>query len=493
MKKKFIFVNLTIDGGYHGVHHGIAFLVPIAKSFGYEVSIVNIMFDMSTQDFREKIGPLGSDIIGYSLTSLQIKYLTKFSNAMADLPGVLQIAGGTGATLQPDMQGTRIDGFCVGEGETPLQNLLETIQKGEDVTQVAGFYWHHDGQIRQKAIPTFVKDLDSFDFPDYSLFPNEIVVSGSSYSLSLMISRGCPYKCSFCANEALRGVYETTHGYLRTPSVAYALTLIENVIGHYPQTQFIHFEDDLLIARKSWFISFAEQYRKRIGIPYRMNVRTECLNPQVVDALKESGCVQAFMGVESGNDDYRRKMLFRNHSNEQIIEKARLVKSAGIKLFTFNIMGFPFETREQMLDTYELNRQIQPDNGVCTFFYPFPNTYLWEICVEGGLIDQNQTDGLPSNYNSMPTVCKTDKEKADCIWIVKKTRKYLSQRDMKYRRHQFSLENSKFRTFFFRIRLQVFFFLRNAMSQNMQRRIYHILTTNLFFRRLGAMFLKGIR
>ncbi len=98
----FLFVNLSVDSGYYGVNHGIAYLVPIVRKHSYTARLLHIGVDMDEEEFRERIRELNPSIIAYSFTSPQVKFLEKYSKAAKDLPGILQIAGGVGATVSPE-------------------------------------------------------------------------------------------------------------------------------------------------------------------------------------------------------------------------------------------------------------------------------------------------------------------------------------------------------------------------------------------------------
>ena len=144
--KTFVFVNLAIDAGYFGIHHGIASLVPAVKNFGYDVRVIQMESDIGEQAFCKQIQKLNPSIVGYSYTSLQTKFLKRYSRAIESLSNILQIAGGTGATLDPHIPDTAVSGFVIGEGEMPLNDLLYAMENGNDFAKVKGFVWHKDGK-----------------------------------------------------------------------------------------------------------------------------------------------------------------------------------------------------------------------------------------------------------------------------------------------------------------------------------------------------------
>lgn len=426
MNKKFTFVNLSINCGYNsGMNHGIAFLVPVAKKYKYEISCLNIREEITSDQFVNKIKDISPSIVAFSCTSHQLKFLKKYSEALDKFPEILQIAGGVGATLDPNwvLFNTCVKGACIGEGEIPLDGLLRNLDNKENIYNCEGFYWHVDGAIKKNSIPQFITDWSKRDLPDHAIFGNTVV--GANNNLSVMLSRGCPYNCYYCCNVTLSNVYPASQGYFRVYPVEYSIRLIEKMIKQCPATKFIHFEDDLLIANKTWFYDFTEEYRRKIRLPYRMCVRVECVTPEIVERLKNSGCKIVFIGLESGDETLRSNFLNRKYSNDLFIEKCKLIKKARLKLFTFNIVGFPFETKKEMENTFKLNRIVSPDSGVCTFFYPYKATELYRICKDNNLLRSDFEMLDITNYNTRPAIKMSAKQEKECILFQRKILNYL--------------------------------------------------------------------
>jgi len=432
MNKKFLFVNLSIECGFNsGVNHGIAYLAPVAKKHAYETACLNIRREISAEEFAKEIDEFNPDIVGFSSVSNQLKYLLKYSKELQKRPEILQIAGGIGSTLDPDfvLSKSPVSAACVGEGEIPLDNLLCNIKSGKDISETKGFYWRTPSSgIKKNPIPQYASDISTIDFPDYSIYDrNAVTFQGN---LIVVLSRGCPYNCSYCCNKALKSVYPSHSGYFRVPSVEYCIKLLEGLTKQYPEIEFIEFEDDLLIANNAWFRDFASEYKKRVDLPYKMCVRVECITKDIANALKVSGCREVLLGLESGNEELRANLLNRKYSNKLLIEKCKIIKDAGLGLFTFNIVGFPFEKRSQMQETFELNKTIVPNaGGICTFFYPFKGTELYNICKENNLLKNNNDTLKITNYNTGPCIKMDRTQEKDSIYFQKKISYYF------YRQH----------------------------------------------------------
>jgi len=221
-------------------------------------------------------------------------------------------------------------------------------------------------------------------------------------------------------------VYPSSKGYFRMFSVEYSIRLLEGLIKQYPEAECIEFQDDVLMANKTWFKNFSDEYRKRINLPYETCARVECLSPDIVEMLKQSGCTRIMLGLESGNEDLRTNLLNKKFTNSMLIEKCAMAQAAGLKIFTFNIIGFPFEQRKEMEGTLELNKKVVPRNGgVCTFFYPYKGTKLYNICKENNLLKSDDEMLQITNYNTKPSIKMTPGQKKDCIHFQRKISRYL--------------------------------------------------------------------
>jgi radical SAM superfamily enzyme YgiQ (UPF0313 family) len=114
--------------------------------------------------------------------------------------------------------------------------------------------------------------------------------------------------------------------------------------------------------------------------------------------LKDTGCAYLAMGIESGDEDFRKTYLNRKMTNAQIENAFYLARKAHIFTTSFNIIGFPFENDHFLTDeTVSLNKKIKPDYALFSIFYPFPGTKLYERCIEKNLID-NQKASDVKNY-----------------------------------------------------------------------------------------------
>lgn len=423
-------IYLDLNTGYFpGLHYGLASLSAVIRQKGHVLEFYHLFNEEPPEAIAEKVLKFNPDIVGFSLTTNQRKYLEKYSKAIYSQSKVLQVAGGTHPTLDA-MDVLKVDsiqGVCIGEAEQTFPNLLNKLDRGESVLDVAGFWWQTPkGAIKQNPVPPLEPDLSKLPYPDYSIFKVKEINEANSGWMSMMVTRGCPYNCHYCCNHALRSIYPNKKDYVRLPPVEYAIRIIKNDLSRYPGVKGVNFADDLFIFYKEWFKEFAERYGREVGLPFICNVRVEDLTEDICSALKKAGCTLVQIGLESGNEWFRKYFLNRRMSNDQIVKAFQLLKDFDIQKSAYNILGFPFETKQFMEDTLSLNKRVRPEMGGVFYFFPYPGTRLYSICEEFGLLSKKSQE--LSGYLERPAIHLTHCNISDCKKIYNKLRLYLWSR-----------------------------------------------------------------
>jgi radical SAM superfamily enzyme YgiQ (UPF0313 family) len=120
---------------------------------------------------------------------------------------------------------------------------------------------------------------------------------------------------------------------------------------------------------------------KPLKIQFGCSVRPDTITEEKVKLVKEMGCVAMSIGIESGNEEIRRKVLNRQISDQQIEKSFKLINDYGIRISTFNLIGLPGETRENVFQTIELNRRLNAQSANVYIVYPFPGS---SISIQNG-------------------------------------------------------------------------------------------------------------
>ncbi len=391
MKILFVYPDIGVRGGARSYQFGIGMLSAVLKAHGHDTRLHYMFGAYDTAPLKRALAEYRPDLISFSAVSPQFRFVKQIFQDLQPFPA-FTILGGQHATLAPECLAAieGLDAICIGEGEYPLLELADTLQKGGDPRAIRNLWvkTRDQGIVKNPTRP-FMEDLDSLPFPDRELFDYQSIVNSDFHTALFMFSRGCPYDCTFCSNHALRTRQEGK--YVRFRSVESCLQEIREVTGRYA-VRSLYFNDDCFTARMDFVNAFCEQYRREFTLPFAVNARPETLNDNICRVLKAAGCRRVSIGIESGSETFRREVLGRRQSNDRIAEAFASCRSAGLKTKSFNIVGFPHETPAIFQETVDLNARIQPDSVIIGIFEPYPGTKLAEVCLQEGFIPKDQPD-----------------------------------------------------------------------------------------------------
>jgi len=303
-------------------------------------------------------------------------------------PDCVTVLGGTYATFSPDLARLpQVDTVCIGEAEGAVVELAERIAGGENYDDVANLVVERDGELIKNPMRGLIEDLDGLPFPDRDLYFQAYPFIAELPWKKFATGRGCFHECGFCWNDALREMYEGGGRFTRRKSPRRAVDEVLQVKGRYP-LEHVHFSDDLFTVHPTWLEEFAPIYRDEVGIPFTCNSSIPLVTERTTAALAAAGCAGVGIGLECGNEALRAEILGKVVSNEDVHEAARLVKSHGMQLSTFNMVGSPGETVENVWETIHLNRAIGVDHVRVTIAIPLPHTRFEEHAMEKGLLKE---------------------------------------------------------------------------------------------------------
>ncbi len=408
MKILFIHFNL---GATAGINQGLAILSSVLKRDHHQVGLIfmseELGYGFELEKLREDILGNRPELIGISLVETQRQYAEEFCKDLRKYYHGWVILGGPFPTMDPEdclsMEG--VNAVCVGEGEDALLELVEAIETGGDYHRIKNLWFKlPDGSILKNRLRPF-KDLRQLPPEDSSLFDLNRILPLKNFQLEIILGRGCAYACTYCINHSYLKTYQrlcekAIHpgDYIRTKDPDMVIAEIRETIGRYPQINKIAFIDDNFLMYKDLGL-FLSKYLKEIGLPFVCNVNPLSFSGNQGKLLKEAGCESVRFGVESGSERIRREILRRPISNQKVAKAVRIAKELGLITSFYNMIGLPTESKEEVMETLQLNAALGPDVVKLMTFYPFKNTPIYEMCLRLDLINADKKRSL-TNYDT---------------------------------------------------------------------------------------------
>jgi anaerobic magnesium-protoporphyrin IX monomethyl ester cyclase len=416
MKVLFIYIDLAAQKNRKGqlvcspggwFQEGIASIAACLRQAGHEAALYHLVNPVGRDEFVRAVRRHAPDIAGFSVGSAIFPMSSRYARwaKEAGVPSI--VAGGVHAMMMPEQ--TLAAGFdiaCLGEGERPMVELCDRLQRGEDITTIQSLHLKTDNGVLANPTRPFIEDLDELPYPHFELFDFGRLVSSQTYTALARVSRGCPYSCTYCCNRQIRSLYPNQKSFARTRSPSGAIGYLKALRDSYPQIRYVNFMDDILHPDEGWLEEFLPMYKREIGLPFLAQHRPGLLTERATSLLRDAGCYELHFGLESGNEEMRRKILKRgNITDEQIIEAFRLCKKYDIATGAYNMIGLPFETMSMALETIKLNAVVTPNRVFNPIFTPYPRTELHRVAAEAGLTPEEpdyETEVIVDNPGFRP-------------------------------------------------------------------------------------------
>jgi radical SAM superfamily enzyme YgiQ (UPF0313 family) len=266
------------------------------------------------------------------------------------------------------------DCVLIGEVETTLLELAQ----GMALNEIAGLVYRSPktGAVHYNAKRDLRVNLDSLPRPAWDLVDMEQYRTAwldahGFFSLNMVSSRGCPFKCNWCAKP----IYGTTYHARAARSVAEEMLLLKEAY----QPDHLWFADDIFALSARWTRDFAETVES-LGaqIPFKMQSRCDLMTRDTVSALKRAGCLEVWMGAESGSQRILDAME-KDIRVEEIYSARENLARYGIKAGFFLQFGYRGETWEDIEATLRMVRETRPDDVGISVSYPLPGTKLYQL------------------------------------------------------------------------------------------------------------------
>jgi len=378
---------------------GLGYLAAIAEQEGHEAAV----FDMGLhpkkpleQDIAE-IVTWKPDVIAYTSMTTSYKSVEDSAVLLKAALGVPIIIGGPHATTLPELtlQNPHIDFLVYGEGEYVFRDWLRQIEAGDTNwdQNIGLWYKDADGNVVNGGERELIPDLDELPFPARHLFDLKaypLYAPDGAQMLTVLTSRGCPYKCSFC----FKGIVGRTY---RQRSPENIVAELRELIDRYDVRNF-YFMDDLFTINVKQLEAILDCFiAQDIGVRWRCLARVDRVNPELLAKMYRAGCRQIHFGIESGNPEILKKTA-KHIDLDQVRQAVQWTEDAGIMSKGYFILGLPGDNEETMNQTIEFAASLPLSEAMFSIATPMPGTELWEELVHKNPDTAYNTDFTKSYY-----------------------------------------------------------------------------------------------
>lgn len=359
----------------------------LLREHGFKVALFDTMFVESPDEVTPRLSAEQPDFFvvyddGFNyLTKMCLTNMREAAYRMIHLArrqGCVVIVSSSDSTDHfPEYLERGADYVLLGEGEQTLLELVSAIRNGEeDLLKIPGLAFHHNRLPVRSVARKVMKDLDSLPIPAWDLVDIESyrrvwMEHHGYFSLNISTTRGCPYKCNWCAKPIYGNRYNA-----RTPQhVMRELLFLKTQYGF----DHIWMCDDIFGLKPGWVDEFADLIEKD-GLCFKFKIQSRAdllVQPNYVRALARAGCENSWMGAESGSQKILDAMD-KGTTIEQIVEATRILREHGIRPAFFIQFGYPGETREDIGLTIRMINRLLPDEIGISVSYPLPGTVFYE-------------------------------------------------------------------------------------------------------------------
>ena len=368
---------------------GTLYAASLLRNAGLSVALFDTMlndpergFQSAIQEHRPRIVVVYEDNFNF-LTKMCLSRMREVAYHILE---VSQRAGATVLVNGSDASDHAVDylrkGFrCVllGEAEWTLLEVVRHLLEGEGraLPQIPGlaFLEDEDGQLIRTEHRSLMRDLDLLSLPardliDANQYRSAWKIAHGYFSLNIVASRGCPYRCNWCAKP----IYGDSYAVRSAQSVAEEMRCLKYDFG----AEHLWFADDIFGLRARWVRDLAVEVEKLdAAVPFKMQSRVDLMSPDNVRALRRAGCAEVWMGAESGSQKILDAMD-KGTRVDQIAKARENLRQEGIRACYFLQFGYPGETWHDIQNTVKLVHDTRPDDIGVSVSYPLPGTKFFE-------------------------------------------------------------------------------------------------------------------
>lgn len=363
--------------------NGLMCVAGALERAGHEVSIADGEGEqLSTEAIVERAVAFGPAVVGVGATIVDFEQANEMLADLKERLGVHTILGGPHGTILADeilRKNAHIDVVVRGEGEETAVELFAALENGGHLGSIQGLSHRENGSIRHNEDRGYIKDLGTLAPPARHLIRPELYLypdprHGMKRMMTVQTSRGCPFRCGFC--------YHMFGRHMRFRPFLDVVDELEECVNRYGAEWIVFVDDTFTLNQKRVMAICEEIVRRGIGVSWFCLARADTLREDMLAKMREAGCVQVSIGVESGNQE----ILDSVHKGTKLAEVKRafvMLKRLGFETRGSFILGLPYENRRTIRKTINFAKRLKLDRAFFNICTPYPGTDVWDNAVAG--------------------------------------------------------------------------------------------------------------
>ncbi len=373
---------------------GLGYLASVLRQNEHKVSILHCIKEKTSfEDFENYIKNNNFDAIGIQMFTYDFNNIKKYAKIIKQNTNSISFVGGYHPSGDPigTLENLKdIDYAFVGEAEIGLPIFIKNLNKlnKNNLEKIPNLVWRDKDKIIVNK-QEFVENLDSLPYPAWDLMdPREFPEAPHGAFIKswptapIIITRGCPFQCTFCAGKTVTG------NKVRKRSIVNVLDEIKFLMNNYGVKEFL-IEDENFTFHKDLVLEFCNKViNQKLDINWSCpsGVRLDTLDEEMLQLMEKSGCHSLSVGIEFGSQrilDLTKKKL----TLEKIKEKVDLFRKTKIKVTGFFMMGYPTETKEDIEKTIKFSKQLKIDRAQFNSFMPLPGSEIYNKLLSEGKLN----------------------------------------------------------------------------------------------------------
>ncbi|MBU1087366.1 MAG: B12-binding domain-containing radical SAM protein [Candidatus Omnitrophica bacterium] len=399
-------LGITYLAAYLRDDFQVKLLDAAVEGYAQETRLANglLRYGLSFSQIKQQIIDFEPDAVSITcLYSSQISIVNRICRDIKSISeNIVTIVGGSHPSFLAEkcLENQQLDFIILGEGEETLKNLLTAISNKADYAKIDGLAFRNNNIVQINPKTQWIENIDLIPFPARDLLPLEKyhkinlpmgLVSRQTPAMNLITSRGCPFECAFCSS---------CHFWGRK----YRPRSVENVIQEMCQLKAMgikeikFFDDNLTLDKPRAKKLFQAMIDRKFNFTWNTpnGIAAQTLDPEMISLMKQSGCYEITLAVESGDPNILRDVLNKPTDLKQIEEISKIIKAHKINTYGFFIIGFPQETKAQIFKTLEFMNKLALDRVSLFIANPLPGTRIFEYCRQKGYL--NDLDDTSLDY-----------------------------------------------------------------------------------------------